>query len=98
MRASTTARPTLASTATTDAAMTTVVTESSYMSRACSAESPASIIRAVNTSAPTTATPTARITSPTAADAMAASAIRPAMPARDHVRAARYPTPRTVCT
>ena len=42
-----------------DAAMTTVVTESSYISWACSAESPASIISAVKTSAPTTATPTA---------------------------------------
>ena len=75
----------LARTATTAAAMTTVVTESSYMSRACSAESPASTISAVKMSAPTTATPMARMTSPTAALAMAARAIRPAMPARDHV-------------
>ena len=63
--------------------MTTVVTDSSYIARACSAESPASIISAVKMSAPTTATPTARITSPTAAEARAASAIRTGDPATD---------------
>ena len=67
-------------TAMSEAVTTMVVTELSYMSRACSAESPASTIRAVKTSAPTTATPTARMTSPTAALAMAARAIRPARP------------------
>ena len=81
--------PMLARTATTDAAMTTVVTESSYMSRACSAESPASIISSVKTSAPTTATPTARMTRPTAALAIAARAIRAASPRAITCRAAR---------
>ena len=50
---------------------------------------PASTISVRKTSAPTTVTPTARIASPTAAEARAASAIRVAMPAPDHQRAAR---------
>ena len=74
-------------TATTAAAMTTVVTELSYISRACSAESPASTISAVKTFDPTTATPMPRMTRPTAALAMAARAIRAAEAAADHGRA-----------
>ncbi len=71
---------TLARAASVTATMTTTVTDSSYIARAWSAESPASTIRAVKTSAPTTATPTARMIRPTAADASAASAIRAAIP------------------
>ncbi len=86
---STIARPTLASDRHDDAAMTTVVTESSYISWACSAESPASTIRAVKTSAPTTATPTARITSPTAAAGDRREGDPTGDPADDHDAGAR---------
>ena len=70
----------LASAATATAAIRTTVTDRSYMARACVASSPASTMSAVNTSAPTTATPIARIASPTPADASAASAMRTAIP------------------
>ena len=72
-----------------DAAMTTVVTESSYMSRACSAESPASIIRAVNTSAPTTATPIAQDHEPDGGRGDRRQRDPAGDAPRDHVRAAR---------
>ena len=67
-------------TATTTAARTTVVTDSSYIAWAWSAESPASTISARKISAPTTVTPMARMPRPTAAEASAARAIRVAMP------------------
>ena len=57
----------LASAATTTAAMTTVVTDWSYIARACSAESPALIISSVKAWPPTTTTPTTRISRPIAA-------------------------------
>ncbi len=60
--------------------MTTTVTDWSYIAWACAAESPASTIRAVKISAPTTATPIATMATPTAAEAIAASAIRRPIP------------------
>ena len=93
---------TLASAATRTAAMSTTVTDWSYIAWACAASSPASTISAVKTSAPTTATPTARMSSPTADEMRAASAMRTAIAATHQPagsrRAARYPTPRTVAT
>ena len=76
----------LASAATTTAAMTTVVTDWSYIARACSAESPALIISSVKAWPPTTTTPTTTISSPIAAAARAARAIRIGDPARAHRR------------
>ena len=88
------ARTMLAVAATPTAAITTTVTDWSYIARAWSAESPASTMSAVKTSAPTTVTPIARMATPTAADARAARAMRTAIPrpipqAAGSVRAAR---------
>src|SRR6478752_10537772 len=80
MRARMIAMTMLAIAATTTAARTTVVTDSSYIFWAWSAESPASTMSWRKISRPTTVMPMARIVSPSAAEASAASAIRVAMP------------------
>src|SRR3954470_5359546 len=80
MRARMTARTMLAIAATMTAARTTVVTDSSYIAWAWSAESPASTISWRKISAPTTVIPMARMASPSAAEASAASAILAAIP------------------